>query len=144
MNKNICVLLFLFLPLFCYSQDEQTLWDMAFEDFLLKNGEQSVIYTTFDYKNMELNYSLKVLFIYKLSQPGGIIIYTNGRTLLNYFNVFYSDEFNTLIWEDIHGGLSAWKEAKDVINIILNSVLHIDVCKNLRGLVLPTDGVIKF
>ena len=161
MKKNTCLSFFIFLSLFCCSQDEQTLgdkafdefliengeqtviyttdeqtlWDMAFDQFLIENGEQNVIYTTFDYTNIESDDTMKVLFIYKLSEPEGIIIYTNGSALINYFKVLYSYEYNTLIWEDLHGGLSAWKKARDIIDLILNSALHIGICNDLRELV---------
>jgi len=143
MKKNM-FLLIIIISFSCYPQTEKTLWDMAFDDFLIENAEQLVLYTTINYINPETNDLKKVLFVYKLSDSNGIIIYTNGEHIINYFNIFYSNEYNTLIWNEVNGGLFAWKEANDIVKLVLKSTLQIIVCKNLRQLVLPNDGIIKF
>jgi hypothetical protein len=142
-NKKI-VIFMLFISTQGYSQTEKTLWDMAFDDFLLNNGNQAVIYTTINYISTETNELIKALFIYKLSDSSGIMLYTNGETITNFFTIIYSDEYNTLICYDVSGGLFSRKMAGDILDIALKSTLQVGICKDLKELVLPSDGLLKF
>jgi len=138
MKKTVFFLL-LCVSTYCYSQVEisKTLWESLFDKYVLENGEQNVFYTTVDYID-ENNKLIKVLFIYNPSNSYGIIVYSNSESLVNYYEVTYSNDNYTLnIISDLSGGLSAWIKAEAIMDIIMDSTLHIGICKDLIQLILP-------
>jgi hypothetical protein len=151
-KKSVILLAFILTQ--CYSQTEKTLWDEGFDKFLFQNGNQTVLYTTVSYINDETDELVKALFIYKLSDNislyksnpnlDGIILYTDGKTITNLFTVIYSNEYNTIILDDVHGGVWSRHQAFKTLDIVLRSKMYIGICKNLRQLVLPDDGILKF
>jgi hypothetical protein len=153
-NRIVIFLLFILTQCYLYSQTEKTMWDESFDKFLFQNGNQTVLYTTVSYINDETNELIKALFIYKLSDSislyksnpdfDGIILYTDGKTITNFFTVIYLNEYNTIILGDVEGGVWSRRQAGKTLDIVLRSKMYIGICKDLRQLALPDDGNLKF
>jgi hypothetical protein len=144
MRKVVIFIFTLFTISTSFSQSEKSIWEQAFERFLSENQNQHVLYATLTYSGIERKVPFKVLFIYKLSESKGIVIFTDGKMITNYFEVFYSVQTNEISYYDIRGGLWEHEEAAELLDLVYKSKLQIIVCKDIRQIALPSDGQLKF
>jgi hypothetical protein len=135
---------FLFIIHICFALSEKTLWEKAFDNFLLENENQTVLYSTLTYSGKDRSIPFKIIFIYLLSEPKGIVIFTDGKMITNYFDIFYSKETNKLLYGDIQGGLWEHQETEEILKLISKTNLQMIICKDIRLIALPNNGILQW
>jgi hypothetical protein len=123
---------FLFEIEFLYCNEKvDNLFHMAFLKFLQENANEKVLYSRFIYSGKERAKPFTLIFIYKLSEPKGVVAFVGADNITNMFYVNYSNKYNELVSYDVHGGLWEIEEAREILNLVTQTCLKIIKCNEI-------------
>ena len=113
------------------SEKVDNIFHVAFLKFLHDNADENVLYSRFVYAGKERAEPFTIIFIYKLSEPKGIVAFVDVDKITDMFQVNYSNKFNELVSLDVHGGLWEIEEAREILNLVTQACLKIIKCKEI-------------
>jgi hypothetical protein len=125
-------ILFLNKMAFIYCDEKaDNIFHVAFLEFLRENADEQVLYSRFVYPGKEREKAFSIIFIYKLSEPKGVVAFVDANIVINMFQVVYSNKFNVLVSQEVHGGLWEIEEAREILNLIGQICLKVIQCKEI-------------